>query len=338
MTARNSTLLIILGALNVGAWIVAALLFHDRPVQLGAAFLAYGFGLRHAVDADHIAAIDSVTRKLMQEGGQPADAGLFFSLGHSTIVVALSLLLVLAAGAMRARFAMFADLGGIVGASVSIAFLLVLAAINLTVLGSVWRTYRAVKAGAPYDEDGIDLLLGQRGLFGRMFRGLFGLVRRTWHMYPIGVLFGLGFDTATEVGLLGLSAAEASRGMNVWDIMVYPALFTAGMALVDTADSMLMTRAYGWALADPLRKLTYNMVITGLSVLVALGVGTIEILGLVRERWELGGAFWNGVGAVSDHFTLLGYAIIGGFALCWGIAFWLGRRRIDGGWLRRAGC
>ena len=265
-------------------------------MQLGAAFLAYGFGLRHAVDADHIAAIDSVTRKLMQEGGQPADAGLFFSLGHSTIVVALSLLLVLAA-------------------------------INLTVLGSVWRTYRAVKAGAPYDEDGIDLLLGQRGLFGRMFRGLFGLVRRTWHMYPIGVLFGLGFDTATEVGLLGLSAAEASRGMNVWDIMVYPALFTAGMALVDTADSMLMTRAYGWALADPLRKLAYNMVITGLSVLVALGVGAIEILGLVRERWNLGGAFWNGVGAVSDHFTLLGYAIIGGFALCWGIAFWVGRRR-----------
>jgi len=327
MTARNSTLLIILGALNVGAWIVAAWLFHDRTVQLGAAFLAYGFGLRHAVDADHIAAIDSVTRKLMQEGKEPSDAGLFFSLGHSTIVVALSLLLALAAGTMRARFAMLSDMSGIVGATASIAFLMVLAAINLTVLASVWRTYRAVKAGGAYDEDGIEQLLGRRGFFGRMFRGLFGLVRRTWHMYPIGLLFGLGFDTATEVGLLGLSAAEAARGMNVWDIMVYPALFTAGMALVDTADSMLMTRAYGWALADPMRKLTYNMVITGLSVLVALGVGAIEILGLVRERWDLGGAFWNGVGAISDHFTLLGYAIVGGFALCWGLAWWVGRKR-----------
>ena len=327
MAGRNTFLLAILGALNVGAWIFAVVLFHGHPVQLGAAFLAYGFGLRHAVDADHIAAIDSVTRKLMQEGQTPADAGLFFSLGHSTIVVALSLLLAVAAGAMRARFAAFANLSGIVGTAVSIAFLLVLAAINLLVLLAIHRTYRRVKAGGIPDDEGIDLLLGQRGFFGRIFRGLFGLVRHSWHMYPIGVLFGLGFDTATEVGLLGLSAAEASRSMNVWYIMVYPALFTAGMALVDTADSMLMTRAYGWALANPLRKLTYNMVITGLSVVVALGVGAIEILALLRERWDLGGRFWNGVGAVSDHFTLLGYAIVATFALCWAITVLLARGR-----------
>jgi len=149
-------------------------------------------------------------------------------------------------------------------------------------------------------------------------------------MYPIGLLFGLGFDTATEVGLLGISAAEASRGMNVWDIMIYPALFTVGMALIDTADSMLMTRAYGWALADPLRKLTYNMVITGLSVAVALGVGAIEILGLVRERWNLVGSFWNCVGAVSVHFSLIGYIIVGGFAACWGAALRIGRKRCSG--------
>ncbi len=327
MTGRNSTLLAVLGLLNAGAWLTAAILFHDHPVQLGAAFLAYGFGLRHAVDADHIAAIDSVTRKLMQDGEQSADAGLFFSLGHSTIVVILSLVIALAAHAIRARFAFLASLGGIVGSSVSIAFLLVLAMINLTVLVSIHRTYRHVKAGGTHEEAGIDLLLGRRGFFGRIFRGLFGLVRRTWHMYPIGVLFGLGFDTATEVGLLGLSAAEASRSMNIWYIMVYPALFTAGMALIDTADSMLMTRAYGWALANPLRKLTYNMVITGLSVAVALGVGGIEILALLRERWELGGAFWNGVAAISDHFTMLGYAIVGLFALCWGAAVLLARGR-----------
>ena len=327
MTARNSLLLTILGLFNVGVWLAAAILFRGHPVQLGAAFLAYGFGLRHAVDADHIAAIDSVTRKLMQEGQTPADAGLYFSLGHSTIVVALSLVLAVAAGAMRARFAALASLSGIVGTSVSIAFLLVLAAINLLVLVAIYRTYRHVKAGGLHEEEGIDALLGQRGFFGRIFRGLFGLVRRTWHMYPIGVLFGLGFDTATEVGLLGLSAAEASRSMNVWFIMVYPALFTAGMALVDTADSMLMTRAYGWALANPLRKLTYNMVITGLSVVVALGVGAIEILELVRTRWDLGGAFWSGVGAVSNHFTLLGYAIVALFALCWAVAVLVTRSR-----------
>ncbi len=327
MIGRNSSLLAILGLLNVGAWAVATVLFRDHPVQLGSAFLAYGFGLRHAVDADHIAAIDSVTRKLLQEGKEPSDAGLFFSLGHSTIVVALSLLLALAAGAMRARFAFLASLSGIIGASVSIAFLLVLAMINLLVLAGIYRTYREAKAGRHHEEEAIDLLLGRRGLFGRVFRGLFGLVRRTWHMYPIGVLFGLGFDTATEIGLLGLSAAEASRSMNIWTIMVYPALFTAGMALVDTADSMMMTRAYGWALANPLRKLTYNMVVTGLSVVVALGVGAIEILGLLRERWDLGGAFWNGVGAVSDHFALLGYAIIGLFAMCWAVAVLRARGR-----------
>lgn len=327
MTGRNTTILAVLGLLNVGAWLAAAILFRDHPVQLGAAFLAYGFGLRHAVDADHIAAIDSVTRKLMQDGQQPSDAGLFFSLGHSTIVVILSLVLALAAHAMRARFAVFASLSGIVGASVSIAFLLVLAIINLTVLISIYRTYRHVKAGGAHEEEGIDLLLGQRGFFGRIFRGLFGLVRRTWHMYPIGVLFGLGFDTATEIGLLGLSAAEASRSMNIWYIMVYPALFTAGMALVDTADSMLMTRAYGWALANPLRKLTYNMVITGLSVAVAFGVGAIEILAMLRDRWSLNGAFWNGVAAISDHFTMLGYAIVALFALCWGTAVLIGKGR-----------
>ena len=330
MAGRNSLLLAVLGLLNVCAWAAAVILFHGHPVQLGAAFLAYGFGLRHAVDADHIAAIDSVTRKLMQEGQQPADAGLFFSLGHSTIVVALSLLLAVAAGTMRARFAAFADLSGIVGTSVSIAFLLVLATINLAVLITIYRTYRSVKNGGLHDEEGIDLLLGRRGIFGRIFRGLFGLVRKSWHMYPIGVLFGLGFDTATEVGLLGLSAAEASRSMNVWYIMVYPALFTAGMALIDTADSMVMTRAYGWALANPLRKLTYNMVITGLSVVVALGVGAIEILSLLRERWNLGGGFWNGVGAVSDHFTLLGYAIVALFIVCWGIAVLAARERRGG--------
>jgi len=239
----------------------------------------------------------------------------------------LSIAIAITATALQNRFDAFKSFGGVVGTLVSALFLFAIALANVLVLISIYRTFQTVKRGGRFVEEDLDLALANRGLLGRLFRRFFRLIERSWQMYPLGVLFGLGFDTATEVGLLGLSAAEASRSMNVWYIMVYPALFTAGMALVDTADSMLMTRAYGWALANPLRKLTYNMVITGLSVVVALGVGAIEILALLRERWDLGGRFWNGVGAVSDHFTLLGYAIVATFALCWAITVLLARGR-----------
>nr|WP_183265699.1 HoxN/HupN/NixA family nickel/cobalt transporter [Acidocella aromatica] len=310
-------MLVGLGAANLAVWALAAAVFRYFPVLLGTAFLAYSFGLRHAVDADHIAAIDNVTRKLMQQGRRPIGAGLWFSLGHSTIVFALSAAVAGSATAIKAHFGALESFGGIAGTLVSAGFLLGLAAVNLLVLVSVISTFRRVKAGGVYSDEDVNLLLARRGFFGRMFRALFGLVRRDWHMYPIGVLFGLGFDTATEVGLLGISAAGASHGLPIWSIMLFPALFAAGMALVDAADNLLMLGAYGWAFARPMRKLYYNITITSVSVLVALIVGGLEALGLVQGAYNLSGAFWDPVAALNNNFGTLGYVIIGIFASSW---------------------
>ena len=306
-----------LAVVNLAVWGLAVVVFRHFPVLLGTAFLAYSFGLRHAVDADHIAAIDNVTRKLMQQGRRPVGAGLWFSLGHSTIVFALSAAVAASAAAIKAHFGALESLGAIAGTLVSAGFLLGLAAINLLVLVSIIATFRRVKAGGVYSDEDVNLLLARRGFFGRLFRALFGLVRRDWHMYPIGVLFGLGFDTATEVGVLGISAAGASHGLPIWSIMLFPALFAAGMALVDTADNLLMLGAYGWAFARPMRKLYYNITITTVSVLVALIVGGLEALGLVQGAYNLSGTFWDPVAELNNNFGTLGYVIIGIFASSW---------------------
>src|SRR5580658_8303710 len=224
----------VLLAANVLAWTWALIAFRDYPVLIGTAFLAYTFGLRHAVDADHIAAIDNVTRKLMQEGKRPLAVGLFFSLGHSTVVVLASAAIALAAGALQDRFEELKLVGGTIGTSISAIFLFLVAAANFMILRSVYRTFRHVQRGGAFVEEDVDRLLAQRGFLGRLFRPLFRIVSRSWHMYPLGLLFGLGFDTATEIGVLGISAAEASRGLPIWSIMVFPALFTAGMSLIDT--------------------------------------------------------------------------------------------------------
>jgi high-affinity nickel-transport protein len=302
---------------NLAAWAWALIAFRDHPVLLGTALLAYSFGLRHAVDADHIAAIDNVTRKLMQEGKRPVTVGLMFSLGHSTIVVVLSVAVAATAMALQTRFDEFKDIGGVIGTTVSSLFLLALALMNLLILRSVYRVFRRVKNGERYVEEDLDLLLADRGLLARLFRPVFRLVTKGWHMYPLGVLFGLGFDTATEIGLLGISAASAAKGMSVWSILVFPALFTAGMTLIDTTDSILMLRAYGWAFIKPIRKLYYNMTITLVSVLVALVVGGIEALGLVADKLQLKGTFWDAIGALNDNFGIIGYFIIGLFVASW---------------------
>jgi nickel/cobalt transporter (NiCoT) family protein len=307
----------VLIAANVLAWIWALIAFRDYPVLIGTAFLAYTFGLRHAVDADHIAAIDNVTRKLMQEGKRPVAVGLFFSLGHSTIVVAASAAIAFAAVALEGRFAMFKLVGGVVGTSVSVIFLFLVAAANFVVLCAVYRTFQRVRRGGTYVEEDIDHLLAQRGLLGRLFRPVFHFVSKSWHMYPLGILFGLGFDTATEVGLLGISAAEASKGLPIWSIMVFSALFTAGMSLIDTTDGVLMLGAYGWAFTKPVRKLYYNLTITFVSVLVAVLIGGIEALGLLVDRMNLEGPFWSFIGALNDNFGSLGYLIIGIFVGSW---------------------
>jgi high-affinity nickel-transport protein len=317
MRARVIGLLSLLVAANVGAWLWALAAFRHYPILLGTALLAYGLGLRHAVDADHIAAIDNVTRKLMQEGKRPVGVGLFFSLGHSTVVVLASVGIAMAAKLLDTRLDAFRDIGGVVGTAVSATFLLAIAAMNLVVLVSVYRAFQRVRAGGSYVEEDLDVLLGGGGLLARLLRPLFATIRESWHMYPLGFLFGLGFDTATEIGLLGISAAQGSGGLPIWSILVFPALFTAGMSLVDTLDSILMVGAYGWAFTRPIRKLYYNLTITFVSVVVALLVGGIEALGLVGERFQLSGRFWDAVLALGADFGRIGYLIIGIFLVSW---------------------
>ncbi|HTR17293.1 MAG TPA: HoxN/HupN/NixA family nickel/cobalt transporter [Acetobacteraceae bacterium] len=304
-------------ALNLAVWAWALLAFRAYPVLLGTALLAYSFGLRHAVDADHIAAIDNVTRKLMQDGQRPVGVGLFFSLGHSSIVVLASVGIAAASVALKTHLEAFRTVGGVVGTLVSAAFLLVIAAMNLITLGSVRRSFLRVKAGADLRAEEMAAMMQEGGLLARLFRPLFGMIRRSWQMYPLGVLFGLGFDTATEIGLLGIAASEAAKGLPIWDILVFPALFTAGMSLVDTADSTLMVGAYGWALSRPLRKLYYNMTITAVSVGVAALVGGIEALGLIGEQFALQGPFWDVIGSLNGNFGLIGVLVIGLFVACW---------------------
>ena len=315
--ARLAGLYGLLAACNLGAWAWALVAFRHYPLLLGTALLAYGLGLRHAVDADHIAAIDNVTRKLMQEGKRPVAAGFFFSLGHSTVVVLASAAIAATAMALSSRFEAWRGVGGMIGTMVSAGFLLLIAVMNIFILTSVYRTFHRVRRGGAMVEEDLDTLLAGGGLIARIFRPLFGMVRRSWQMYPLGLLFGLGFDTATEIGLLGISAAEAARGMPIWSILVFPALFTAGMALVDTTDSALMVGAYGWAFTTPIRKLYYNLTITSISVVVALLVGGIEALGLVVRRFSLHGGLWDLVARMNQDFGNIGWLIVGVFILSW---------------------
>jgi nickel/cobalt transporter (NiCoT) family protein len=307
----------ILLAFNLGAWVWAALAFRHYPVLLGTSLLAYSFGLRHAVDADHIAAIDNVTRKLMQDGKRPVAVGFMFSLGHSTIVVIGASAIAGAAIALQHRLDAVRNVGAVIGTLVSAFFLFAIAIVNLIVLRSIYRAFVRVHRGEPYVEEDFDMLLGSRGFLSRLFRPMFRMITRSWHMYPLGILFGLGFDTATEIGVLGISAAEASKGLTSWAILVFPVLFAAGMSLIDTTDNILMLGAYGWAFVKPIRKLYYNMTITSVSVIVALVVGGIEALGLLGEHFHLTGRFWDGVARLNDNFGALGFFIVGLFALSW---------------------
>jgi high-affinity nickel-transport protein len=307
----------ILLVFNCGAWIWAVVAFHRYPVLLGTALLAYSFGLRHAVDADHIAAIDNVTRKLMQDGKRPVAVGFMFSLGHSTVVLLGSAAIAGLALTLQHRMEVFRNIAGVVGTLVSAFFLFAIAIINLIVLRSIYRTFVRVRRGEPYVAEDFDLLLGGRGFLARIFRPMFRMITRSWHMYPLGFLFGLGFDTATEIGLLGISAAEAAKGLSFGAILVFPVLFAAGMSLIDTTDNILMLGAYGWAFVKPIRKLYYNITITCVSVVVALVVGGIEALGLVAAQFRFTGWFWNGVARLNDNFGTLGYFIVGLFAMSW---------------------
>jgi high-affinity nickel-transport protein len=316
MRARILSLGLFLVAANIAAWLWALAAFAGQPVLLGTAALAYSLGLRHGFDPDHIAAIDNVTRRLMQEGKRPVAVGFFFALGHSAVVVVASAAVALATTAFTERFAGLREVGGIVGTSASALFLFAIAAANIMVLRGVYAAFREARTGRAIPAEDVDILLGQRGWLARLFRPVFRLVSRSWHLFPIGVLFALGFETASEISLFGLSA-QASYEAKAWSVLVFPALFAAGMTLVDSADGILMLGAYGWAYVKPLRKLFYNLTITLVSVVVALVIGGIEVLGLLADRVGSDGAFWRFVSEINANFGTLGYAIVAVFVASW---------------------
>jgi high-affinity nickel-transport protein len=296
---------------------------------VGIGLTAYTLGLRHAFDADHISAIDNTTRKLMADGKRPLSVGFFFSLGHSTVVFALAALFAFGlralSGPIQNGGSAFHNATNLIGTGVSSVFLFIIGALNVVILMGIVRVFRDMRHGR-YEEAELDDKLNARGLMNRFLGRFTGAVREPWQMYPLGALFGLGFDTATEVALLFLAAGAAGAGLPFYAILCLPVLFAAGMSLLDTIDGSFMNFAYGWAFSKPVRKVYYNITITGLSVTVAFVIGTVELLGLAANELTLHGHFWHWVAGID--INILGYIIAGLFALTWtlAIAIWrLGR-------------
>ncbi|CAN5670751.1 HoxN/HupN/NixA family nickel/cobalt transporter [soil metagenome] len=297
----------------------------SKTFGIGLGLTAYTLGLRHAFDADHISAIDNTTRKLMSEGKRPLSVGFYFSLGHSTVVFVAALLI--AAGVQALGGQVESDgstlhtVTGLVGTTVSGTFLYVIGILNLAVLTGILRVFRRMKLGE-YDERELEEQLNSRGLMNRFYGRATRAVRKPWHMYPVGLLFGLGFDTATEVTLLFVAAGAASSGLPFYAILCLPVLFAAGMSLLDTIDGSFMNFAYGWAFSNPVRKVFYNIAITGLSVVVALMVGTIELLAILSDRLSLSGGLWDIVSTVD--LNSVGLLIVGLFIVTWvgALAIW----------------
>ena len=314
---------LLLGA-NAVLWTVALVTSVAYPVFLALAITAFLLGLRHAFDADHIAAIDNVTRKLMQDGKQPTAVGLFFSLGHSSVVFLVAVLIGLGANVLRQGIqhggSPLETTAGLIGTSVSAIFLFLMAVINIVILVQVVRAFRQVTSGGVYDEEAIDTMLNQRGFFARIFRGLFKSVDRSWKMYPVGFLFGLGFDTATEIGLFVIAGSVGTYQVPAYTAFLLPLMFMAGMTLMDTTDSIMMLGAYGWAFVKPIRKLFYNMTITLISVIVALLIGGIETLSIIQGQFKLSGGLWNLVSNISNSLGVVGVGIVGIFLLSWVIS------------------
>jgi high-affinity nickel-transport protein len=313
--------------LHVVGWGLFVGVASRYPAFAGAGVLAYTFGLRHAFDADHISAIDDTTRFMLQKGRKPLGVGFFFSLGHSTIVFSLAFGLAVATKAIQSRIPEWQNLGGTIGASVSGVFLWIIGVLNLIVLLEIIRIWRQMKQGA-YHREHLEQLLLQRGFVNRILGGRAQkLINHSWQMYPLGLLFGLGFDTASEVGLLALTAGVATGKVSFWAVISLPVLFAAGMSVMDTTDGALMSKAYGWAFSSPLRKIWYNITTTGLSVAVALVIGTIEILQVLSAKFGWKGPFFDFLDDKLD-FGVLGYIIVGMFLAAWlgSVLLWKVRR------------
>jgi len=293
--------------------------------------LAYLFGLRHGLDADHLAAIDNSTRKLVQERKRSLFTGTFFSLGHSTVVVLMAIALMVATRYIVKNLALFENYGSIIGTLVSGGFLYIIGLLNFLVLLEIYDIYREFRRGR-LDEARLEDALMRRGFMNKFFRNLFKIVNKDYYMYPIGFLFGLGFDTATEVATLAISAAVAGIFINIplWYLLVFPILFTVGMVLTDTTDGFFMNYAYNWAFKDSLRKLWYNLTMTLISILVAWVVGTLELLGLVQSEFNLTGPFWDWIAAVNGEtlWSFIGIIIVFVFAATWAVSYAIYRLRI----------
>ncbi|ORX90401.1 hydrogenase nickel incorporation protein hupN [Basidiobolus meristosporus CBS 931.73] len=308
-----------LAAFNIGIWVGAGIALSKYNL-VGEAVLAYSLGLRHALDADHITAIDNVTRKLIQSGKRPCLVGFFFSIGHSTIVVCASIAVAATATAIASKFPSFENIGGIIGTVVSGTFCVLIGIMNAVVLYGVWKQLKMLRTKKVYREVDVEEMLNSGGYLTRLLKRVFAFIDASWKMYPLGVLFGLGFDTATEVTLLALSATQANKGLPMAYILFFPFLFTAGMALIDTIDGVLMLCTYTWAYISPIRKIYFNFTITLISVVIALLIGLVELFGIVGDQLNLQGGFWRFFDTINNNFDIIGPCIVGLFAVTWIVA------------------
>ena len=339
--SRLAVMLAVIVALHLLGWVTlvyivepARLSLGGKAFGIGVGLTAYTLGLRHAFDADHIAAIDNTTRKLMSDGQRPLATGFFFALGHSTVVFALALLLATGVkaiiGPVEDDSSQLHNYTGLIGTSVSGVFLYLIGILNLIVLVGILRVFLRLRRGE-FDETELEQQLDNRGLLNRFLGRFTKSITKSWHMYPVGLLFGLGFDTATEIALLVLAGTSAAAGLPWYAILCLPVLFTAGMCLLDTVDGSFMNFAYGWAFSNPVRKIYYNITITGLSVAVALLIGTIELLGLFAGQVGWRGPFWDWLGGLD--LNTVGFVVVGMFVVTWAVALLVWRYgRIEERW------
>jgi high-affinity nickel-transport protein len=323
------------GLLHVAGWGLLFAAAAGQPTILALGGLAYTFGLRHAFDADHISAIDNTTRKLLQDGRKPVGVGFFFSLGHSTVVfiiaAALGLTVKWIVEGVAGNGGQLRTVGGMLGTVVSGGFLVLIGVLNLVILLDIVRVYRKLKAGG-YDDNSLELDLTAGGVMSRIFGRLFRVIRHSWQMYPIGFLFGLGFDTASEVAILAISAGAAAKGLPFVAVIALPLIFAAGMSLMDTADGAFMAKAYSWAFTSPIRKVFYNLTMTSLSVFVALFIGGMELMQAVIRAFGLTGGVFGAI-AGFDLIGRAGYLIVAAFVVAWAAALLIYKaRRIDERW------
>jgi high-affinity nickel-transport protein len=329
-------IILFLVLVNLLVWIACSIVLHFHTSLVSTAVLAYTLGLRHALDADHIAAIDLCTRRLVASGQRPVTVGTFFSLGHSTIVIVTAIVVAASSAAISDRFDSFSDIGGIIGSSVSSAFLIILGTMNGYILFKLVTALRqAIRSPIGHEQVDSGKLFVGGGCMTALLQRLFRLIDRPWKMYPLGVLFGLGFDTSSEVALLGISSIQAAKGTSMWLILIFPILFTAGMCLLDTTDGAAMMSLYSSArlASDSIAVLYYQSVLTAITVAVALAIGTLQLLTMILSiHPELDGPFWHGVEVAGDKYDIIGGSICGAFVVFGGLAFvcyrpW--RRRVD---------